>query len=198
VRIILGIGNPGKRYRFNRHNVGFMLLDYLAEKYALSFTPSKFDYLEASGNLAKKSYTLIRPTTYVNESGIAAADAIKNFGVELKDFLVIVDDVNLEFSKLRVRASGGDGGHNGLNSIIYRLSSDQFPRLRIGIGNSFQKGYMADYVLTDFDKNERKILEKTFNTAEILMEEFIKGGLESMLSANSRLFRSNKNKNIVN
>ena len=198
MRIILGIGNPGKRYRFNRHNVGFMLLDYLAEKFSLSFTPSKFEYLFATGELDKESYALIRPVTYVNESGIAAADAVKNFGVELKDLLVIVDDINLEFSKLRIRASGGDGGHNGLNSIIYQLSSDQFPRLRIGIGSSFEKGYMADYVLTDFDKKERKILEKTFNTSEILIVEFIKGGLEGMLSAYSRLSQIDKDENIIN
>jgi PTH1 family peptidyl-tRNA hydrolase len=197
VRIILGIGNPGKRYRFNRHNVGFMLLDYLAEKFSLSFKPSKFDYLVASGEIEKETFALIRPATYVNKSGIASADAVKNFGIELKDFLVIVDDVNLEFSNLRVRSSGGDGGHNGLNSIIYYLSSDQFPRLRIGIGSTFEKGYMADYVLTDFDKEERKKLEKTFNTCTILLEEFIKGGLEGMLSANSRLSGLNDD-NIIN
>ena len=198
MRIILGIGNPGKRYRFNRHNVGFMFLDYMADKFSLSFKPSKFEYLFAAGELDKESYALIRPVTYVNQSGIAAADAIKNFKVELKDFLVIVDDINLEFSKLRIRSSGGDGGHNGLNSIIYHLSSDQFPRLRIGIGSSFEKGYMADYVLTDFDKKERKKLEKTFNTSEILIVEFIKGGLEGMLSANSRLFQLDKDENLIN
>ena len=198
MRIILGIGNPEKRYRFNRHNVGFMFLDHLAEKFSLTFNPSKFDYLAASGKIEKEPYTLVYPTTYVNNSGIAAADAIKNYGVDLKDFLVVVDDVNLEFSKLRIRASGGDGGHNGLNSIIYHLSSEQFPRLRVGVGSSFEKGYMADYVLTDFDKKERKILEKTFNTGEILTIEFIKGGLEAMLNANSRLSKLDKDENIVN
>jgi PTH1 family peptidyl-tRNA hydrolase len=171
-----------------------MFLDYLAEKFSLSFVPSKFDYVAASGDIDNKSYTLIRPATYVNKSGIAAADAVKYYGVEIKDFLVIVDDINLEFSTLRVRASGGDGGHNGMNSIVYSLSSDQFPRLRIGVGNSFEKGDMADYVLTDFNKEERKTLEKTFDHCKILVEEFIKGGLESMLNANSRL---NQDGNII-
>jgi PTH1 family peptidyl-tRNA hydrolase len=197
VRIIFGIGNPGKRYRFNRHNAGFMLLDYLVDKFSLSFTPSKFDYLFAEGKIEKESYALIRPTTYVNESGLAAAEVVKNYGVELRDFLVIVDDVNLEFAKLRIRASGGDGGHNGLNSIIYHLSSDQFPRLRIGVGSTFENGNLVEYVLTDFDKKERKKLEKTFNTCTVLLEEFIKGGLESMLDSNSRLSQLNKNENIV-
>jgi len=190
VRILFGIGNPGKKYTFNRHNAGFLILDYFAETHSLEFKPSKFDYYFAEGQLSDESYVLIKPVTYVNQSGIAAKQAISYYQTDLNDFLVIYDDFNLEFSKLRVRMSGSDGGHNGLSSIIYHLNSDQFPRLRMGIGNEFEPGHMAEYVLEDFKDNEKKILTETFKSAEVLLEEFISGGIKKMLDANSRISQS--------
>ena len=174
-----------------------MLLDYFTNKFSLSFISSKSDYFFAEGEIEKETYVLIRPSTYVNNSGKAAFEAIKNYGAESKDFLVLLDDINLEFSKLRIRSSGGDGGHNGLSSIIYSLSTTQFPRLRIGIGKAFNKGNMADFVLTNFDKKEIKVLEKTFSTGSVLIEEFIKGGLERMLDANSRLSKLSQDENLI-
>ena len=191
MRIILGIGNPGSRYQLNRHNIGFMLLDYFANKNSLSFSPSKGDYYFASGGLEQSHYILIKPTTYVNNSGLAASDALKLFNIDVTDFLVVYDDINLEFTKLRVRASGGDGGHNGISSIIYHLSTNKFPRLRIGVGGDFEKGEMATYVLTNFNNSEIKLLNKTFDEGSALIEEFIKGGLKQMLDANSKLSNSN-------
>jgi len=197
VRIILGIGNFGNRYKRNRHNAGFMQLDYITGKYSLTFIPSKGDYYFAEGKVNIDDFILIKPTTYVNNSGIAALQVLQNYKIDPKDILVVADDINLSFSELRIRISGGDGGHNGLNSIIYHLSSDQFPRLRIGVGSTFENGNLVDYVLTDFDKKERKKLEKTFNTCTVLLEEFIKGGLESMLDSNSRLSQLSKDENLV-
>jgi PTH1 family peptidyl-tRNA hydrolase len=198
VRILLGIGNPGNKYIQNRHNAGFMMLDYLADSLSLSFKPSKYDYYFSEGEISSNNFVLIKPTTYVNNTGIAALQAVNKYEVALQDFLVIVDDLNLELSKLRIRQSGGDGGHNGISSIIYHLSSDQFPRLRIGIGSEFNKGEMAGYVLQDFNEEEKKILENTFKVGSILLEDFIKGGFSQMLDTNSRLALAKKDNNILN
>jgi len=187
VRIILGVGNPGSRYKNNRHNVGFMLLDYLAKSVSVSFSPSKFDYSYSEGSFNNSDFVLVKPATYVNNSGVAASQALKYYNTPINDLLVIVDDLNLGLASFRVRASGGDGGHNGVYSIIYHLTSDQFPRIRIGIGNSFEKGSMAQYVLEDFSKSEINQLENTFGTCDSLVKEFITGGLSSMLNLNSRL-----------
>jgi len=189
VRILLGIGNPERRYSLNRHNVGFMLLDYFAQTHSLTFKASKFDYYFAEGKLSRNPFLLVKPTTYVNNCGAAALQVFSNYETAIEDFLVVVDDLNLEFSKIRIRKSGGDGGHNGINSIVFHLQSDQFPRLRIGIGNYFAEGEMTDYVLTDFNEEERKVLSNTFKRGTTLVEEFICGGLQKMLDANSRLLK---------
>jgi peptidyl-tRNA hydrolase, PTH1 family len=195
VRIILGIGNPGRRYGFNRHNVGFMLLDYIAAKESLSFHPSKGDYYCAVGKIGNSQFSLIKPSTYVNESGRAALQALQLNKVDIEDFLVVADDLNLKFGDLKVNASGGDSGHNGLSSIIYHLNSNQFPRFRIGTGSSFEKGKMAEYVLTDFNKEEIESLKNTFSIGLTLVKEFVSGGIKQMLDANSRLPSENSNLN---
>src|SRR5690606_26147743 len=174
----------------NRHNAGFMFLDYFAETHSLKFQPSKFEYYLAEGEISGSSYILVKPGTFVNQSGVAAQQVITEYNTDVKDFLVVYDDFNLEFSKLKVKMSGSDGGHNGISSIIYQLNSDLFPRLRIGIGNNFKPGEMADYVLTDFKRNERKILEETFKSGIILLEEFINGGTKKMLDANSKFTKT--------
>jgi peptidyl-tRNA hydrolase, PTH1 family len=187
VRIVLGIGNPGRRYEDTRHNIGFLILNSFAQKYNLSFIPSKSEYYYTEGELEGNAFILIKPSTYVNNSGIAAAHALEYFNVGLKDFLVIVDDINLEAGKLRVRASGGDGGHNGLKSIIYYLESLNFPRIRIGIGSAFSKGAMADYVLSKFHKDEQEIVKDVTDKTLMLMKEFITGGTKQMLDFNSKI-----------
>ena len=187
MRLILGIGNPGKRYSFTRHNAGFLFLDNYAQKNSLSFKASKNDYYYAEGKTADCGFSLIKPTTYVNESGIAALQAVEEYEVKLTDLLVIADDVNLGPGKFRIRASGGDGGHNGLNSIIYHLNSDNFPRLRIGIGNDFGRGKMADYVLSTFSKEEEVLISRVLDETIVLIDEFIKNGTKGMLDANSKM-----------
>jgi PTH1 family peptidyl-tRNA hydrolase len=187
VRLILGIGNPGKQYSFTRHNAGFLLLDNYAQKNSISFKASQKDYYFAEGKTADCGFSLIKPSTYVNDSGLAAIQAIEEYNIELTDMLVIADDVNLETGKFRIRANGSGGGHNGMNSIIYHLNSDNFPRLRIGIGNDFRRGQMADYVLSVFSKEEEVIISKVFADTMVLIDEFIKSGTKGMLDANSKL-----------
>jgi PTH1 family peptidyl-tRNA hydrolase len=198
VRVIFGIGNPGNRYLYNRHNIGFMFLDYFANSLSHSFKPSKSDYYFTEGKLDNQSFSLIKPSTYVNNSGIAALQAIQNYKIEIEDFLFIYDDLNLDFPDLRVRVSGGDGGHNGLNSVIYHLASEDFPRLRFGIGNNFEKGKMAEYVLTDFNNEEMSQLKNTFNDGVFLLKEFIVGGTKNLLDANSKLAKIKNGNNLLN
>ncbi|MCH7826652.1 MAG: aminoacyl-tRNA hydrolase [Bacteroidetes bacterium] len=195
MRIILGIGNPEPRYQQNRHNVGFMLLDYFAQKHSLKFKPSKHDYYFCVGKIRGQSYNLVKPSTYVNNSGIAVKQILNKLKIENNQMLVVCDDVNLNLHEVRIRVSGGDGGHNGLGSIIYYLNDDNFPRLRIGIGNNFDKGNMAEHVLSDFTKDEKEKLIKTFDNILILLEEFLIGGTKYVLDANSKI---NKHQNLIN
>lgn len=191
MRAILGIGNPGRSYSLNRHNAGFLMLDYFADKYSFSFNPSRYDYYYSKGELSNDGFLLVKPTTYVNNSGLVARHIVNYYNLDTNDLLVVVDDVNLELAKLRLRKSGGDGGHNGMHSIIYHLQTDQFPRLRIGVGNDIKKEELVDFVLGDFSEKELNELEPSFKDGSFLFEAFIKGGINYMLDANSKL---NKNK----
>lgn len=188
MRAILGIGNPGNRYENTRHNVGFTLIDRLAQDLNLSFLDSKYDFYYAGGNLFDSRFLLIKPTTYVNRSGQAALDVINNFNINISDFLIIYDDINLKLGDIRIRKKGGDGGHNGINSIIYDIQTDQFPRIRFGIGSEFEKGYMADYVLSKFSSEEYTVLKNSFDITVELMKKFITGGTGSMLDHYSKIY----------
>ncbi|MCL5030990.1 MAG: aminoacyl-tRNA hydrolase [Bacteroidetes bacterium] len=193
MRAVLGIGNPGNRYKDNRHNAGFMLVDYFAAIHSLSFSPSKSDFYLSESEIDGSKYILIKPTTYVNNSGIVALFIVDNYKIDPQDLLVIHDDINIETAKIKIKISGGDGGHNGVNSIIYHLASDNFPRLRIGIGGNFEKGEMANYVLSDFGIEEKLQLDKSFKSANHLIEQFVIGGVKQLLDANSKLIGMNEN-----
>lgn len=189
MRAVFAIGNPGSRYASTRHNVGFMLLDYFAQRFDVSFKASIKSYYFAEGELDGSPFILIRPSTYVNLSGVAASDFISEHKLDLEDFLVLYDDLNLPLAQLKIKLSGGDGGHNGISSVIYHLASDKFPRLRIGIGRNFSQGQMVDYVLGSFSEEEFQALEPAFKTGSLMLEEFIKGGLKKMLDFYSRASR---------
>jgi PTH1 family peptidyl-tRNA hydrolase len=195
LRVIFGIGNPGIRYEYTRHNAGFLLLDFFAQEKSLRFKDTTGDYLEAEGIIDDENFILIKPVTFVNNSGAAARQVIEKFKIEPQDFLVVCDDVNLAAFNLRVRLSGGDGGHNGLSSIIYHLVTDQFPRIRIGIGINPQETALSDYVLSNFTDSEMEIIKNTFQKGIVLIKEFITGGSKKMLEANSILMKSDNQNN---
>ena len=192
MRAIIGIGNPGSSYQFNRHNAGFMLVDYFAKLNSINFIPSKYNYYQASGTIDKDNYVLIKPTTYVNKIGIAAAEVVENFNLLREELLIVCDDVYLGIGSFRVKLSGGDGGHNGLNSIIYHLNTIDFPRIKIGVGRSTEEKKLADHVLSDFNVEEEPILTNVFKNSSTLIREFITGGTNKMLEANSKLFNEEK------
>jgi len=193
LRAILGIGNIGSRYNNTRHNVGFMFLDFMADAFQLKFTPSKGDYYYCSGNYDGSDFTLIRPTTYVNNSGIAASHFLETNNLNPNDLLIIQDELNLPFGKYKIKLNGGDGGHNGIASLIYHLNSNEFPRVRIGVGSGFGRGEQVDYVLGKFPANELASLEEIFEKTLTLSKEFIANGLKGFQDANSRLVTAEKN-----
>lgn len=192
MRLIVGIGNPGKKYELTRHNAGFIILDALAAKHGITFKPSKKDYYIAGSETFATPFFLMKPSTYVNLSGVAVLDFLNEYSVDIKDILVVADDVNLELGKIRLRKSGSDGGHNGLKSIIYSLADDSFPRLRFGIGNDFDKGLMADFVLSKFSSKDLQLIEKPVSFSVELIEKFISDGYKHMLDHFSTNISLNK------
>jgi PTH1 family peptidyl-tRNA hydrolase len=195
LRVIFGIGNPGIRYENTRHNAGFLLLDFFAQKKSLSFKETMGEYFKAQGKIGDQDYVLIKPSTYVNNSGIAARQVFDKYSPAIEDFLVVSDDTNLKTYVLRVRLSGSDGGHNGLSSIIFHLNTDLFPRIRIGIGTNPSDVTLSEYVLSEFSKNELVEYQNTFIKGSQLIEEFILGGNKKMLEANSVFIKSENQNN---
>lgn len=182
MKAIIGLGNPGARYDNTRHNIGFMILDAFANKHKLRFTPDKGEYYSVGSNLVASHFYLYKPTTYMNLSGNAVSDIIEKNSIDLENLLIITDDINLPTGKIRFREAGGTGGHNGLSSIIYSLKTNQFNRLRFGVGNEFDDGKMPDYVLDNFYENEKEIIRLGVGFSVKLIEKFILGGKKEMMN----------------
>lgn len=160
VKIIAGLGNPGAKYRNSRHNLGFDVADRLAEDISSGFSREKFDGLLAEGRHAQEKILLVKPQTYMNRSGDCIARVARNKIFDPEDLLVIVDDVNLPLGRMRFRAAGSAGGHNGLRSIIERMGTRDFHRLRLGVGDDRQTGDLADHVLSRFRPGERAAVDE--------------------------------------
>lgn len=192
MRLILGIGNPGEVYRNNRHNVGFMFLDFLADKYSISFNPSRNDFYYAEKKVGDNNLSLIKPSNYVNNSGISAKQALSSYNSLVDDFIIVHDDVYLPLGVFRIKLSGGDGGHNGVNSVIYHLGTEDFLRIRIGVGGKeFSQDRKAEYVLSDFDNDDKNALHQVFNDCSVLVDSFIHGGKKQLLDSNSKIIKPN-------
>jgi len=163
VRIIVGLGNPGSEYTFTRHNVGFSVIDAIAEKTGAVMKPGKGEYLYGSIRVNGQPVLLIKPMTYMNNSGIAVQEVVEYYHTTREELLVILDDFSLPLGSIRIRERGSDGGHNGLYSIIYQLRSEDIPRLRCGIATETmptEKWKMSDFVLTRFDRSEQSRAEQ--------------------------------------
>ena len=151
--LICGLGNIGPEYEATRHNIGFMVLDSLAKKYEVKFDSDRFVF-RTEFKFKGRTIHLIKPTTYMNLSGKALNYWMKELSISVENVMVITDDIALPFGKIRIRASGSNGGHNGLGNIQEILGSDQYPRLRFGVGGDFSKGKQIDYVLGSFNSGE--------------------------------------------
>ncbi len=181
--LIVGLGNPGERYENTRHNLGYRVIDSLASKNNKGFKPGKGDYLFCEIEEEKETnFFLIKPLTYMNVSGEAVVDALDHFGLERENLLVLCDDVNLPLGKIRIREKGTDGGHKGLKSIIYHLNSIDFARLRMGIGEASQGMDLEEFVLREFDQDQKETAERMIEKACTAVENTLIWGLEDSMS----------------
>lgn len=173
MKLIVGLGNPGKQYELTRHNVGFLCLDKLSEKYDLSFKfESSFNAMVALKNINGEKCIFIKPQTYMNLSGEAVGKVLKYYKVDIKDFLVIYDDMDLPIGSLRLREKGSAGGHNGIKNIIQHLSTMDFKRIRVGISGHANID-AKDYVLGKFNKDDLATLEIIKDNVCNAVNEFI-------------------------
>ena len=181
--IIAGLGNPEAKYDNTRHNIGFHAIDVLCEKFNIKLNKLKFKALFGDGIIGGEKVILVKPQTYMNLSGEAIRDISAFYKIPPENIIVIFDDVSLETGRVRIRAKGSDGGHNGIKSIIYQLSSDKFPRIKLGIGAPPHADFdLADYVLGKFTADEIKILEPVLiNTADAV-ECIIKSGIDKAMN----------------
>ena len=156
MKLIVGLGNPGSKYIYTRHNIGFIVIDNFAESNGIEFVPGKGDWYECSLTVNDEEVFLLKPVTYMNNSGTAVKEFCNRHNVSHKDVLVIYDDFQLPIGTIRVRKKGRDGGHNGISDIIYQMNTVEIPRMRIGIGNNsiLQKNDFIDFVLSEFTKDE--------------------------------------------
>ena len=179
MKMVVGLGNPGTKYKKNRHNVGFMVLDKLASDAGISFS-KKTHYEFAAG----RGFILIKPRTYMNRTGLAVTSVLSSY--RISEIIVISDDINLPLGSMRFRYKGGAGGHNGLKSITSYLGTDEYKRFRIGVGSPEIETDLADHVLSNFSAKEGKSLDKVISMANELLDIYLEEDFESMLNHYSK------------
>jgi PTH1 family peptidyl-tRNA hydrolase len=182
VRLVVGLGNPGRRYQKTRHNLGYRVVDLLSEKYKKGFKAGKGEYLYCQLKIEGNEVYLLKPLTFMNNSGQAVLDSLSFFNLTPPELFVICDDINLPLGKLRLREKGSDGGHKGLGSTIYRLGSEEFPRLRLGIGPLPEGNVLEDFVLKKFKKEEEKSVEDMICKGALAVESSIIFGLKENMN----------------
>ena len=176
LRLIAGLGNPGERHADNRHNVGFQLLDRIADRHRLSFTRMESQALLAHGELAGQRVILLKPLTYMNQSGKAVKPAVRRYDISLAHVLVVYDDLDLPLGDIRLRERGGAAGHKGMESVIASLGTQEIARLRIGIGRPNGEA-PEEYVLKDFSLRESIIMEEAYDRAIAALEYVLREGI---------------------
>jgi peptidyl-tRNA hydrolase, PTH1 family len=179
--LIAGLGNPGRKYRRTRHNIGFMVIDEMAESYNTGFksqTPADIAGVQINGNTAY----LVKPMTYMNESGLAVRFIKDYYNIAAENVVVVYDDIDLPFGRLRIRGQGGSGGHKGISSIINHLGCNEFTRVRIGIKPDHPVKDVVQFVLSPFSRQERKNMEKSIEEAINAVNVFVVDGLNKSMN----------------
>ena len=184
MKLIVGLGNPGREYRDTRHNVGFLVVDELARRHQLALTlaPSQVPETFVAKRYGPEPLLVAKPLTFMNRSGDAVAALIRYYDVDVADLLVVVDEAALAFGRLRARMRGSGGGHNGLKSTIERLGTTEFARLRLGVGRGDPRRDLADHVLARFEPGERAELEGFITLAADAAEMFAVEGIEKVMN----------------
>lgn len=180
--IIVGLGNPGKEYSGTRHNAGFEVIDKLAYDYNINVNKAKFKGIIGEGNIKNKHIILLKPLTYMNLSGESIKEALNWYKLTYKDIIVIYDDTSLNVGEIRVREKGSAGGHNGMKNIIYLLNTDEFIRVRVGIGEKPKDWDLADYVLSRFYKDEIPVIIDGFTKASNAVETILENGVQTAMN----------------
>lgn len=181
--LIVGLGNPGDKYFYTRHNAGFLMMDYFAQRCGATVNKLKFKSLVGEATVAGKRVLLMKPQTFMNASGEAVQQAAAFYKIPMENVLVFSDDTALDIGRVRVRKKGSDGGQKGLRSIITLMNTDNFPRIRFGVGQKPHPDYdMADWVLSNFSKEEQKLLfaafEKAYDGAVKVLEGDVDGAMQ--------------------
>ncbi|CAK7041453.1 aminoacyl-tRNA hydrolase [Tissierella sp. P1] len=180
--VVVGLGNPGKEYTNTRHNIGFDTIDLLAERNNIKINKIKFKSVYGEGIIGSEKVLLVKPQTYMNNSGITVRDIYNFYKVPIDNIIVIVDDIDIDFAAVRIKRRGSAGSHNGLKSIIYLLQRDDFPRVKIGIGKKHENQDLANFVLSRFPKEEREVIEISILTGAESVEAIIKHGIEQAMN----------------
>jgi PTH1 family peptidyl-tRNA hydrolase len=184
MKLIVGLGNPGREYRETRHNVGFMVIDEIARRHqlTLAMAPSQVPETFVAKKFGADPLLIAKPLTFMNRSGDAVAPLARYYGIAAGDLLVVVDEVALPFGRLRARPRGSAGGHNGLKSVIERLGTTEFARLRLGVGRGDLRRDLADHVLAKFEPGERAELDQFIARAADAAEMFAVEGIDRVMN----------------
>ena len=181
--VIFGLGNPGKKYEYSRHNAGFCTIDYIASKNNIKLNKIGFNSIYGEGIINGEKVVLVKPQTFMNLSGKSVSAIVNFYKIELKDILVIYDDISMPVGQLRVRLKGSAGGHNGIKDIILSLNSDEFPRIKMGVGAPDNPDMdLADYVLGKFTDSDSEILGESAEKIEENMSLIIKRDYNALMS----------------
>ena len=182
MKIIVGLGNPGKEYEKTRHNAGYRVLDKVADKLGIDVNKSKFKGIYGSKGMLDRKVILCKPTTYMNLSGDCVIELLKYYKADVEDLIVIYDDIDIDVGKIRIKPSGSPGTHNGMKDITKKIGSKDFIRVRIGTGKPSDDRDLADYVLGKFDKSEEKIIEDTIEKASDAVLDIINNGIQDAMN----------------
>jgi PTH1 family peptidyl-tRNA hydrolase len=202
MKLIVGLGNPGARYLHTRHNIGFMIADATAERTHLRLSSGRSATAKRStwtawlrrqdlaefgqGTYEGHAFALLKPLTFMNRSGEAVAHYVRALNLDLQDILVIFDDISLPVGTVRLRKKGGAGGHNGVQSMIDHLGTDEFPRLRFGVGSDFERGQQVDYVLSPFAPDEQETVDAAITQATDAVLTAIREGIDIAMNRYNR------------
>ena len=178
MKVIVGLGNPGSNYSLTKHNFGFWVIDKLVKQSSLKYKAGKGEYVFAQSN----EYMFVKPTTYMNNSGIAIKQFLNYYKLDISSLIIIYDDIDIDLGRIKFRAKGTDGGHNGIKSIIYHLGTDSFDRLKLGIATSMNMRPSEQYVLKAFPKKYNNLVDEVIENATSGINYYLKNGISKTMN----------------